>query len=176
MTQLTILNYPDPRLRTIAKDVLVVDEDIATLVDDMFETMYAAKGIGLAATQVDRHVRVVVMDLAKQDEDPAPQVFINPVVTPLTDKLCSYQEGCLSIPEVYDDIERPCRVKIEALDKNGEPFCIEEADGLLAVCIQHELDHLNGIVFVDYLSSLKQSRARDKVKKVVKARQRGKDA
>lgn len=171
MALLPILAYPDPRLRTIAKPVEVVDETIKTLVDDMFETMYAARGIGLAATQVDRHVRVVVMDLAKEGETPAPQVFINPVVTPLTDELAPYQEGCLSIPEVYDTINRPCRVKIEALDKAGQAFSIE-ADGLLAVCIQHELDHLNGVLFVDYLSRLKQDRARDKVKKVLKTKAR----
>ncbi|UXZ05757.1 peptide deformylase [Moraxella nasicaprae] len=171
MALLPILAYPDPRLRTIAQPVAQIDDDIKTLIDDMFETMYAAKGIGLAATQIDRHVQVIVMDLARDGEEPAPQVFINAKVTPLTEELAPYQEGCLSIPEVYDTIERPSRVRIEALDKEGKPFSIE-ADGLLAVCIQHEMDHLNGVLFVDYLSSLKQSRARDKVKKVIKARER----
>lgn len=166
MALLPILHYPDPRLRTIAKDVNEIDDTIKTLVTDMFDTMYDAKGIGLAATQVDRHVRVVVMDLAKENEDPRPQVFINPVVTPLTDELCPYKEGCLSIPEVYDDIMRPARVKIQALDIDGKAFEID-ADGLLAVCIQHELDHLNGVLFVDYLSRLKQDRAREKVRKVI---------
>lgn len=171
MAVLPILAYPDPRLRTIAQPVAVVDETIKTLIDDMFETMYDARGIGLAATQVDRHVQVIVMDLAKDGEDPQPQVFINPVITPLTDETKPYQEGCLSVPEVYDEVERPARVKIEALDRDGKPFSID-ADELLAVCIQHEMDHLNGKLFVDYLSTLKQSRARDKVKKVLKAREK----
>ncbi|WP_432481221.1 peptide deformylase [Moraxella sp. ZY200743] len=166
MALLPILNYPDPRLRTVAKEVDNIDDDIKTLIQDMFDTMYDARGIGLAATQVDRHIQVVVMDLAKEDEEPQPKVYINPKVTPLTDELVPYQEGCLSIPEVYDTVERPARVRIEALDENGQGFSIE-ADGLLAVCIQHELDHLKGIVFVDYLSRLKQDRAREKVRKVI---------
>lgn len=166
MALLPILHYPDPRLRTIAKDVSVFDDALKTLIADMFDTMYDAKGIGLAATQVDRHVRVVVMDLAGENEEPRPQVFINPVVTPLTEERCPYKEGCLSIPEVYDEIMRPAQVRIEALDADGKPFAID-ADGLLAVCIQHELDHLNGVLFVDYLSRLKQDRARDKVRKVI---------
>lgn len=171
MALLPILAYPDPRLRTIAAPVAAVDDTIKTLIDDMFETMYHANGIGLAATQVDRHVQLIVMDLARDGEEPAPQVFINPVVTPLTDELKPYQEGCLSVPEVYDDVERPSRVHIDALDRDGKAFSID-ADGLLAVCIQHEMDHLNGKLFVDYLSTLKQSRARDKVKKALKAREK----
>lgn len=174
MALLPILAYPDPRLRTVAEPVKAIDETILKLIDDMFETMYDAKGIGLAATQIDRHLQIVVMDLAKEGETPAPQVFINPVVTPLTDELAPYQEGCLSIPEVYDTIERPARVKIDALDKDGKAFSID-ADGLLAVCIQHELDHLKGVLFVDYLSRLKQDRARDKVQKVLKTRARHKE-
>ncbi|RKW42684.1 MAG: peptide deformylase [Moraxella sp.] len=171
MALLPILTYPDPRLRTIAKPVENFDDNIKTLIADMFETMYEARGIGLAATQVDRHLRVVVMDLAKEDEEKQPQVFINPKVAPLTDECVPYQEGCLSIPEVYDEIKRPAKVRIEAQDANGQAFEME-ADGLLAVCIQHELDHLNGIMFVDYLSRLKQDRAREKVKKVVAKRKR----
>lgn len=166
MAILPILHYPDPRLRTIAAEVTTIDDDIKTLIEDMFATMYDARGIGLAATQVDRHIRLVVMDLAGEQEAPRPQVFINPSITPLTDELVPYQEGCLSIPEVFDAIERPCRVRINALDADGKPFEIE-ADGLLAVCIQHEIDHLNGVLFVDYLSRLKQDRAREKVKKVI---------
>ena len=169
MAVLPILTYPDPRLRTIAKEVVEIDDTIKTLIKDMFDTMYQAQGIGLAATQVDRPVRVVVMDLAKEGESADPKVFINPTVTPLTDELGTYKEGCLSIPEVYDDIQRPLRVKIEALDGEGQAFSVE-ADGLLAVCIQHELDHLNGVLFVDYLSRLKQDRAREKVKKVLSKR------
>ena len=171
MALLPILTYPDPRLRTIAKPVENFDDTIKTLIADMFETMYEARGIGLAATQVDRHLRVVVLDLAKEDEEKQPQVFINPKVAPLTDECVPYQEGCLSIPEVYDEIKRPAKVRIEAQDANGQAFEME-ADGLLAVCIQHELDHLNGIMFVDYLSRLKQDRAREKVKKVVAKRKR----
>ncbi|OOR88152.1 peptide deformylase [Moraxella caviae] len=163
---LPILHYPDPRLRTVAAPVASVDDEIKTLIADMFETMYDARGIGLAATQVDRHVQVVVMDLAKEGEEPQPKVYINPVVTPLTEELSPYTEGCLSIPEVYDEIMRPSRVRIEALDGEGKPFSVE-ADELLAVCIQHELDHLKGIVFVDYLSRLKQDRAINKVRKVI---------
>lgn len=167
MALLPILTYPDLRLRTIAKPVADFDPSLQTLIDDMFETMYAARGIGLAATQVDRHVRVVVMDLAKEDEPPAPRVFVNPSVTALDDTLAPYQEGCLSIPEFYDTIERPAKVKINAQDAQGKVF-EEVADGLLAVCIQHEIDHLNGVLFVDYLSRLKQDRAREKVKKVLR--------
>lgn len=166
MALLPILHYPDPRLRTIAKPVDKVDDTIKSLIADMFETMYDARGIGLAATQVDRHVQVVVIDLAQEDQPPQPKVYINPKVTPLTDELGVYKEGCLSIPEVYDDVKRPIRVQIDALDADGMPFSVE-ADGLLAVCIQHELDHLNGVLFVDYLSRLKQDRARDKVRKVI---------
>lgn len=171
MALLPILAYPDPRLRTKAKPVERFDDELSRLIDDMFETMYQARGIGLAATQVDRHVQLIVMDLAGEDEEPAPRVFINPTVTPLTDERAPYQEGCLSVPEVYDTIERPTLVRINALDRNGAPFEIE-AKGLLAVCIQHEMDHLNGVLFVDYLSALKQDRARAKVKKVLKARQK----
>lgn len=170
---LPLLYYPDVRLRTIAKEVQVIDDGVRTLVQDMFDTMYAAEGIGLAGTQVDRHLRVVVMDLAKEGEPPKPRVFINPVVTALTDELAPYQEGCLSIPEVYDDIERPTRVHIQYLDLDGKMHD-EEADGLLAVCIQHEIDHLNGVLFVDYLSNLKQTRACDKVKKVLRQKEKEK--
>lgn len=166
MAILPILHYPDPRLRTIAKEVEVFDDTLKTLVKDMFDTMYDAQGIGLAATQVDRHIQVVVMDLAKEDEKPQPKVYINPKVTPLTEELAPYTEGCLSIPQVYDTINRPNRVRIDAKDEHGQDFSIE-ADGLLAVCIQHELDHLNGVLFVDYLSRLKQDRAREKVRKVI---------
>ena len=147
MALLPILTYPDPRLRTLAKPVTVFDDRLKQLIEDMFETMYDARGIGLAATQVDRHIQLIVMDLARKDEPPSPQVFINPKVTPLVDEHSSYQEGCLSVPEVFDTIERPSRVRIEALDKDGQPFEIE-AEGLLAVCIQHEMDHLNVKLFV----------------------------
>ncbi|CAM4032496.1 peptide deformylase [Psychrobacter arenosus] len=167
MALLPILSYPDPRLRTIAQPVKEVNDDIKTLIKDMFETMYDAKGIGLAASQVDRHIQLIVMDLS--DDKSGARVFINPKVTPLVEEKQPYEEGCLSVPEVYDEVERPNKVRIEALDGKGKPF-VEEVEGLLAVCIQHEMDHLNGVIFVDYLSRLKQSRARDKVRKVLKQR------
>ena len=167
----TIRISGDPVLEKVCKEVKEVTERTSELIDDMFETMYAAKGIGLAATQVDEHIQLVVMDLSEDGSQP--RVFINPVITPLADELYSYEEGCLSVPEYYDKVDRPKHVRIEAVDAQGNPF-VEEAQGLLAVCIQHEIDHLNGKVFVDYLSKLKQDRARDKVRKVIK--QREKDA
>ncbi len=166
MTVRDILTYPDPRLRTLAKPVEQVDDTIKTLIEDMIETMYAADGIGLAASQVDEHVQLVVMDLSKERD--APRVFINPKITVLDEEKLPYEEGCLSVPGIYDEVERPREIKIEALDREGNPFT-EVASGLLAVCIQHEMDHLNGKLFVDYLSKLKQDRARTKVTKLVKA-------
>lgn len=164
MAVLPILHYPDPRLRTVAKPVETVTNDIKQLINDMVETMYDANGIGLAATQVDHHIQLIVMDLSEERDGKSVRVFINPKVTILTEEHAPYQEGCLSVPSVYDDVDRPTKVKIEAIDADGNAFS-EEADGLLAVCIQHEMDHLNGKLFVDYLSTLKQQRARDKVKK-----------
>ena len=169
MALLPILSYPDPRLRTIAEPVKTVDADIKQLIKDMIETMYDAKGIGLAATQVDRHIQLIVMDLSENND--SPRVFINPKITTLVEDKKPYEEGCLSVPDVYDSVERPVKVKIEALDGDGKPF-EEIAEGLLAVCIQHEMDHLNGVLFVDYLSSLKQTRARDKVRKYLKTREK----
>jgi len=162
MTILTILEYPDSRLRTIAKPVERVDETIRRLLDDMFETMYAAPGIGLAATQVGVHLRVVVMDLSEEQNEP--RVYINPEFEPLTDTLDEYREGCLSVPGFFEEIKRPQRVKVRALDRDGKPF-EELAEGLLAVCIQHECDHLNGKLFVDYLSQLKRGRIKKKLEK-----------
>jgi len=162
MTILTILEYPDPRLRTIAKAVEQVDETTRRLIDDMFETMYAAPGIGLAATQVGVHQRLVVMDLSEDQSEP--RVYINPEFEPLTDELDEYREGCLSVPGFFEDIKRPQRVKVRALNRDGEPF-EELAEGLLAVCIQHECDHLNGKLFVDYLSQLKRGRIKKKLEK-----------
>ena len=169
MAVLPILSFPDPRLRTIAKPVEQVNDQIRQLAADMFETMYAAPGIGLAATQVDHHIQLIVMDLSESKDQPL--VFINPKITTLTEETQPYEEGCLSVPQIYDKVERPSRVKINALDINGEAFEME-ADGLLAVCIQHEMDHLNGKLFVDYLSPLKRQRAREKVEKVVRQRQK----
>lgn len=169
MALLPILSFPDPRLRTIAKPIAEVTDEIRQLAADMFETMYVAPGIGLAATQVDQHIQLIVMDLS-EDKD-QPMVFINPKVTFLTDETLPYEEGCLSVPQIYDKVERASRVKINAIGLDGKAF-EQEADGLLAVCIQHEMDHLNGKLFVDYLSPLKRQRAREKVEKLVRQRQK----
>lgn len=161
MALLNILQYPDERLHTVAQPVAEIDERIQTLVKDMFETMYESRGIGLAATQVDVHERVVVMDLTEDKSEP--RVFINPVIIE-KDGETTYEEGCLSVPGIYDTVTRAERVKVEALDEKGEKFTLE-ADGLLAICIQHELDHLMGKVFVEHLSQLKQNRIKTKLKK-----------
>lgn len=165
MAILNILEFPDSRLRTIAKPVAVVDADIRQLVDDMFETMYEAPGIGLAATQVNVHKRVVVMDLSEDRSEP--RVFINPEIEMLTDEMDQYQEGCLSVPGFYENVDRPQKVRIKALDREGKAY-EEIAEGLLAVCIQHECDHLNGKLFVDYLSNLKRDRIKKKLEKLHK--------
>lgn len=162
MAILNILEFPDPRLRTLAKPVKAVDDSIRQLIDDMFETMYAAPGIGLAATQVNVHLRLVVMDLSEDKSEP--RVFINPELESLTEELGPYQEGCLSVPGFYENVDRPLKVRIKALDRDGQPF-EEIAEGLLAVCIQHECDHLNGKLFVDYLSGLKRDRIKKKLEK-----------
>ncbi|PZW45490.1 peptide deformylase [Pseudomonas sp. URMO17WK12:I2] len=162
MAILNILEFPDPRLRTIAKPVDVVDDALRQLIDDMFETMYDAPGIGLAATQVNVHKRVVVMDLSEDKSEPL--VFINPQFESLTEEMDQYQEGCLSVPGFYENVDRPQKVKINALDRDGQPFEMI-AEGLLAVCIQHECDHLNGKLFVDYLSTLKRDRIKKKLEK-----------
>ena len=167
MAILNILEFPDSRLRTIAKPVAVVDDEVRQLIDDMFETMYEAPGIGLAATQVNVHKRIVVMDLSEDRSEP--MVFINPEFEILSDEMGQYQEGCLSVPGYYENVDRPQRVKIKALDRDGKPFEMI-AEGLLAVCIQHECDHLNGKLFVDYLSELKRTRIRKKLEKERKER------
>lgn len=161
MALLNILNYPDDRLHTIARPVAEVDDLIRTLIDDMGETMYAAHGIGLAATQVDVHERLLVIDLSDTHDEL--QVFINPVITHRDGEVV-YEEGCLSVPGVYDKVTRAEHVIVEALDRDGKPFTLD-TDGLLAICIQHEIDHLDGKVFVEYLSPLKQNRIRNKLKK-----------
>lgn len=161
MARLTILHYPDPRLHTVAKPVQAVDDRIRKLVDDMAETMYAAPGIGLAATQVNVHERVVVIDISETHNEL--KVFINPEIVAQAGR-AEGEEGCLSVPGVFDRVTRAERVTVRALDRDGKPFELE-ADGLLAVCIQHELDHLQGKVFVDYLSMLKRNRIRNKLQK-----------
>ena len=162
MAVLDILKYSDARLHTVAQRVSVVDDRIRKLVADMAETMYKAPGIGLAATQVNVHERVVVIDVSETHD--ALQVFINPEIIARSDTMQVYEEGCLSIPGIYDKVERPDAVTVTALDLDGKPFTLE-ADGLLAVCIQHEIDHLDGTLFIQHLSRLKQSRIRQKVAK-----------
>jgi len=166
MAILDIINYPDARLYTVAKPVLQVDAKIQRLIDDMAETMYEAPGIGLAATQVDVHLQIIVIDISETKKKL--QVFINPKVKTKAGTQ-EYEEGCLSVPGVYENVTRAETVVIEALDRNGKPFILE-ADGLLAVCIQHEMDHLLGKVFVQYLSSLKQNRIKTKMQKMQRGR------
>jgi peptide deformylase len=161
MSFLTILEYPDKRLRTIAKPVDEVDAVLAALIDDMFETMYEAPGIGLAATQVDVHKQLLILDISEDRSQP--MVFINPRIT-AKDGSQVYQEGCLSLPGIYADVKRWNQITVEAMDRHGKPFVLE-ADGLLAVCIQHEMDHLAGKVFVDHLSPLKRALAEKKLAK-----------
>jgi len=167
MAVLDILEFPDPRLRTKAKPVDKVDDRIRKLVSDMFDTMYAAPGIGLAATQVDVHEQVVVMDLSEDRSEP--RVFINPEITVLGQDLADYEEGCLSVPGYTEAVARPTHIRVKALNEQGEAFEIVP-DGLLAVCIQHEVDHLNGKLFVDYLSTLKRNRIRSKLEKAHRLR------
>ncbi|ERL52410.1 peptide deformylase [Halomonas huangheensis] len=162
MAKLTILEFPDERLRTKAAPVETVDDEVRQLVDDMLETMYAAPGIGLAATQVDVHRRVIVIDVSEDQSQP--WVLINPEVTLLGEEREPMQEGCLSIPEYFAEVPRALRVQLKALDRDGSPY-ETEADGLLAHCIQHELDHLEGVLFVDYLSPLKRDRVLKKMNK-----------
>ncbi len=162
MAQLDILRYPDPRLHTVAKPVASVDERIRRLVDDMLETMYAAEGIGLAATQVDVHERVLVIDISEQHTEPC--VLINPELIECSAELVLGDEGCLSVPQVYDKVQRHARVKVRALDRDGESREFD-AEGLLAVCVQHEMDHLRGKVFVEYLSPLKRNRIKSRMLK-----------
>ncbi|RUO46938.1 peptide deformylase [Pseudidiomarina aquimaris] len=161
MTKLTILKYPDERLRTVAEPVTSVDDSLRDTIDAMFETMYDSNGVGLAATQVNVHKRLFLADCSEDQSEPL--VFINPEITE-KDGLFANEEGCLSFPGVYAKVERASKVTVKALDRNGEEFSLT-AEGLLAICIQHELDHLNGKLFVDYLSPLKRDRIRKKLEK-----------
>ncbi|MET0102763.1 MAG: peptide deformylase [Sedimenticola sp.] len=167
MAILEILHFPDPRLRTKAKPVNTVDDAVRKLVDDMFETMYKAPGIGLAATQVDVHKRIVVIDLSEERDQPL--CLINPDII-AREGVEEMEEGCLSVPDISEKVSRADRVKVSALDRDGNPFELE-ADGLLAVCIQHELDHLDGKLFIDYLSGLKRQRIRKKLEKEARINQ-----
>jgi peptide deformylase len=162
-----ILILPDKRLRSVSKPVVEIGDEIRTLVADMFETMYKAPGIGLAAIQVGVPSRVIVMDLSKREAEAEPRVFINPEITWSSDEKSPYEEGCLSIPDVHEDVERPTRVKIRYLDLDGK---LQEADaeGLFATCIQHEVDHLNGVLFIDHISKLKRERITKKFTKAAK--------
>lgn len=162
MAQLKILRYPDPRLHTVARPVAEVDARIRQLVDDMLETMYAAEGVGLAATQVDVHERVIVMDTSEERNQP--RVLINPELTARSTEMALGEEGCLSVPAIYDKVQRHARVSVRALDRDGQVQAFE-AEGLLAICVQHEMDHLLGKVFVEYLSPLKRDRIKTKLLK-----------
>lgn len=167
MALLPILEFPDPRLRTVARPVTTVDDGIRLLAADMFETMYEAPGIGLAATQVDRHIRLLVVDVSEDRSQPL--VFINPTFEKLGEDTKPYDEGCLSVPGFYERVERPDHIRVSALGLDGQPFTME-ADGLLSVCIQHEIDHLDGKLFVDYISPLKRNRIKAKLEKQHRAR------
>lgn len=170
MAQLPILRFPDPRLHTVAKPVEQVDERIRSLAADMLETMYASDGVGLAATQVDVHERLIVMDTSEKRD--RPMVLVNPELTWASEEMAVAEEGCLSVPQIYDKVERHARVRVRALDRDGNPFEID-AEGLSAVCVQHEMDHLRGKVFVEYLSPLKRDRIRTKMLKKTREEQRG---
>lgn len=165
MAILEILNYPDPRLHTVAKPIKEVDASIRRLIDDMAQTMYAAPGIGLAATQVNQHIQLLIIDTSEEKNDL--QVFINPKIIE-KDGEREFEEGCLSVPGVYEAVTRAAHIKVGAMDRNGKPFTLE-AEGLLAVCIQHEIDHLLGKVFVEYLSPLKRNRIKNKMLKLRRA-------
>jgi peptide deformylase len=160
-----IVILPDKRLRLVSEPVKRIDADIRKLVDDLFETMYDAPGIGLAAIQIGVPKRVITMDLSKKEDNHQPQVFINPEIVWKSDETAKYEEGCLSIPDYYEEVERPAKVKVKYLDRDGKPREIE-AKGLLATCLQHEIDHINGVLFIDHLSKLKRDRV---IKKFTKA-------
>ena len=170
MALLNILRYPDPRLHTVARPGEQVDDRVRRLVEDMLETMYAAEGVGLAATQVDVHQRIIVMDTSEQRDEPL--VLINPALSWASVEMAVAEEGCLSVPLIYDKVERHAHVKVQALNRDGELFELD-AEGLSAVCVQHEMDHLLGKVFVEYLSALKRDRIRTRMLK--KAREELRD-
>ena len=166
MTVRPILTAPDPRLQAVSKDVEAVTGATRKLIDDMADSMYAAEGIGLAAIQIGEPVRVLVIDLDQKEGKKNPVAYINPKITWASEETAVFEEGCLSAPEIWDDVERPARIKAEYLDRDGNKQTLE-ADGLLATCLQHEMDHLNGVLFIDHLSRLKKSMA---IKKLTKAK------
>mgnify|MGYP000993836608 FL=1 len=163
-----ILVIPDPRLKLVSEPVAAVDDSIRALADDMLDTMYDAPGIGLAAIQIGVPQRVIVMDLAGKDEEKQPRFFVNPEILWRSEELSFYEEGCLSVPEMYEDVQRPARIKAKWLDYHGQPVEVE-ADGLLATCLQHEMDHLEGVLFIDHLSKLKRDII---LRKMTKAKKR----
>jgi peptide deformylase len=163
-----ILVVPDPRLKLVSDRVEAVDDDLRALMDDMLETMYDAPGIGLAAIQIGVAKRVIVMDLGRDETAREPRYFVNPEILWRSEETAPYEEGCLSVPEIYDEVERPAKVKLRYLNYHGEQI-EEDAEGVFAVCIQHEMDHLEGVLFIDYLSRLKRTRAVAKVKKAMAA-------
>jgi peptide deformylase len=165
-----LIILPDPVLRLVSKPVERVDAPLIKLADDMLETMYDAPGIGLAAIQVGEPLRMLVIDLAKEDEPPAPQVFINPEILERSGERSVYEEGCLSIPDYYAEVERPAKVRVRHLDREGKEREVE-AEGLLATCLQHEIDHLNGVLFIDHISKLKRDMVVKKFKKLARERQ-----
>ena len=166
MTVRPILTAPDPRLQAVSTDVEKVDDEIRALIDDMTDSMYAADGIGLAAIQIGVARRVLVIDLDQKEGNKNPVPYINPKIIWASDEMAVFEEGCLSVPEIWDDVERPARIKCEYLDRDGKKQTLE-ADGLLATCLQHEMDHLNGVLFIDHLSRLKKTMA---IKKLTKAK------
>jgi peptide deformylase len=167
MTVREIIKLPDKRLRLVSEPVKRIDASLRKLVEDMFETLYAAPGIGLAGIQVGVAKRVIIMDLSKKDDTRKPEVFVNPEITWASEEKSSYEEGCLSIPEYYEEVERPAVVKVKYLDLEGKAREVE-ASGLLATCLQHEIDHLNGILFIDHISKLKRDRITKKFAKAAK--------
>ena len=170
MTARPILTAPDPRLQALSTDVEAVDGDIRALVADMIDSMYAAEGIGLAAIQIGVAKRILVIDLDQKEGKKNPVAYINPKITWTSEEMAVFEEGCLSVPEIWDDVERPARIKCEYLDRDGNSQVLE-AEGLLATCLQHEMDHLNGVLFIDHLSRLKRSMAIKKLTKLKKLKE-----
>src|SRR5437868_3725879 len=170
MTIRPILTAPDPRLKAVSTDVETVDSAIRTLIDDMADSMYAADGIGLAAVQIGVAKRVLVIDLEQKEGKKNPRAYINPRILWASEEMAVFEEGCLSVPEIWDDVERPARIKCEYLDRDGVKQTLE-ADGLLATCLQHEMDHLNGVLFIDHLSRLKRAMAVKKLTKLKKLKE-----
>jgi len=172
MTIRPILTAPDPRLKAVSEPVARVDAEIRALIDDMIETMYGADGIGLAAIQVGVPKRVLVMDIAQKDGKKNPIAYVNPKILWASEEMATFEEGCLSVPEIWDEVERPARIRAEYLDRDGKRHEIE-ADGLLATCLQHEMDHLEGVLFLDHLSKLKRSMALKKLQKAKRLKDAG---